>query len=478
MATRERTGQAAADRATAGDAGYKWLVLIIVGLGSFMSAMDGSIVNIAIPLIREQYQVSISAVSWVSAAYLLVISSLLLSVGRLGDMLGYKGMYAVGYAIFGLGSLFCGLSPNLPALIGSRVLQGTGAAVLMAIGPALITTSFPGNQRGRALGLQATLTYTGLTIGPSLGGWVAGQFGWHWVFLINVPIAIAGAALALTRLRPAGSRTRQEFDLLGAFLFTVGLTSLLIALNEAETWGWSRPTYGLILVGLILISCFIWHEGRTAHPMLPLSLFRLPAFSGGVAAALLQYAASFILSFLLPFYLQDFRALPPSQAGAVMTVQPLAMVAVAALAGWLSDRVGTRLPATTGMVASATGLWFIGHSGAGTPLPCIMLFLGLIGLGNGLFVPPNNSSIMGSAPRERQGVASALLAAARNVGMVTGVTLSSALFSMLRSRAEMAGMAEDGAFLAAFRGTLLLAVGLAAFTALLSLVRPSPPKQN
>lgn len=478
MATGDRTGQEMPAEASAGEAGYKWLVLIIVGLGSFMSAMDGSIVNIAIPLIREQYSASISDVSWVSAAYLLVISSLLLSVGRLGDMLGFKRVYSAGYVIFGLGSLFCGLAPSLPMLIGARVVQGVGAAILMAIGPALITTSFPGTQRGRALGLQATLTYTGLTLGPSLGGWVAGQFGWHWVFLINVPIAIVGAVLALTRLRPAGGPTRQPFDLAGALLFTLGLTSLLLALNEAGMWGWSSaPTLGLILTGLVLLALFVWHEGRTAHPMLPLGLFRVPAFSGGVGAALLQYAASFMLSFLLPFYLQDFRALAPSQAGGVMTIQPLAMVAVAALAGWLADRVGTRLPATAGMVASATGLWFIGHSGAATPLPLIMLFLGLIGLGNGLFVPPNNSSIMGSAPRNRQGVASALLAAARNVGMVTGVALSSALFSLLRSQADMAGAASDAAFLAAFRGTLLAAVGLAAFTALLSLVRPSVPKQ-
>lgn len=476
MASRERTGPAAVSTS---EAGYKWLVLIIVGMGSFMSALDGSIVSIAIPLIREQYMASVSDVSWVSAAYLLVISSLLLSTGRLGDMLGFKGVYSAGYIIFGLGSLLCGLSPSLPALIGARVVQGMGAAILMAIGPALITTSFPGSQRGRALGLQATLTYSGLTIGPSLGGWIAGQFGWHWVFLINVPIAITGAVLALTRLRPSGSRARQAFDLAGALLFTLGLTSLLLALNEAETWGWgSAATLGLILTGLALLTLFVWHEGRTAHPMLPLSLFRVPSFSGGVGAALLQYAASFMLSFLLPFYLQEFRGLAPSQAGAVMTVQPLAMVAVAALAGWLADRVGTRLPATAGMISTAVGLWFIGHSGAATPLALTMLFLGLVGLGNGLFVPPNNSSIMGSAPRERQGVASALLAAARNVGMVTGIALSSALFSLLRSQAETAGAAEGAAFLPAFRGTLLAAVGMAAFTALLSLVRPSPPRQD
>lgn len=474
METRQSTSQI-----NPAGAGYKWLVLLIVGLGSFMSALDGSIVSVAIPLVREQYTASVSDVSWVTAAYLLAVSSLLLSIGRLGDMLGFKEVYSVGYIIFGLGSLLCGFSPSLPTLIGARVGQGTGAAILMAIGPALITTSFPGTERGRALGLQATITYIGLTLGPSLGGWIAGQFGWHWVFFVNVPISIIGAFLALTRLRPEGSRTRQTFDLAGALLFTVGLTALLLALTEAETWGWtSAPTLGLSVGGLVLLGLFVWQEGRAAQPMLPLQLFHEPAFSGGVAAALLQYATSFLLTFLLPFYLQEYRGLTPASAGLVMTAQPLATVAVAAFAGWLSDRVGTRLPATVGMAATAAGLWLVSRSDAATPLALVMLFLGIIGLGNGLFVPPNNSSIMGSAPRDRQGVASALLAAARNVGMVTGIVLSSALFTLMRSRAETAGAAADGAFLTAFRGTMLVAVGMAVFTALLSLVRPGVPQQE
>ena len=201
--------------------------------------------------------------------------------------------------------------------------------------------------------------------------------------------------------------------------------------------------------------------------MLPLWMFRVPAFTGGVAAALLQFSATFVLTFLLPFYLQQFRGLSPSAAGAVMTAQPAAMVAVAGLAGWLSDRIGTRIPATAGMAAIACGLWLVSRAGAATPVTQVALCLALIGLGAGFFNPPNNSSIMSAAPWDRQGVAAALLAAARNVGMVTGITIASTLFAHLSQRMD---------FLAAFRTTLAVPVGLAVTGALLSLVRPTVAK--
>jgi EmrB/QacA subfamily drug resistance transporter len=424
-------------------------------------------------MVQGQYHATIGAVSWVSTAYLLSISSLLLSVGRIGDMWGFKGVYSTGFAVFGVGSLLCGMSPTLGMLVAARVLQGIGAAILGAIGPALITTSFPGKERGRALGLQATLTYAGLTVGPSLGGLIAGQFGWHWVFLINVPIAALGALFALTQLKPAGSRSRQQFDLAGAAAFAVGLTAILLALSQAETWGWSgAPTVGLLAGGAVLLFFFIWQERRAPQPMLPLQLFRNAAFSGGVAAAFIQYATVFMLTFLLPFYLQDFRGLSPESAGAVMTAQPVVMVAVAGLSGWISDRIGARIPATTGMVMLGLGLAVLSRAGAGTSLAVVAVGLALVGLGAGLFSAPNNSVIMGGAPRERQGIAAGLLAAARNVGMVTGIAIGGTLFAALRASAEAGGAVPAAAFRTGFGGTLTVAAVLAAAGALFCVLRP------
>lgn len=452
---------------------YKWLVLAVVGVGTFMSALDGSIVNIIVPLVQKQYGATLGDVSWVSTAYLLAVCSLLLSVGRLGDMWGFKSVFSVGFMVFGAGSLFSGLAPNLGALVGARVVQGVGAAVLSAIGPALITTSFPGSERGRALGLQSTLTYTGLTIGPSLGGWIAGQFGWHWVFLINVPVAAIGAAMALVLLQSSGTRKRQQFDLAGAALFAAGLTTLLLSLSKAETWGWgSVATLSTLAAGVLLLVLFIGQERRVAQPMLPLWLFRTPAFSGGTAAAFLQYTTAFMLTFLLPFYLQQLRGLAPEAAGAVMTAQPVVMVSVAALAGWLADKVGPRGPATAGMVVLGAGLGLLSRSGPATALSTVMVCLGLVGLGSGLFAPPNNSIIMGAAPRDRQGIAAGLLAAARGAGMVTGIAAGDSLFTFLRDRAQASGAADGPAFIAAFGGTLTVAAALAAAGAVFSLFRP------
>lgn len=454
-------------RAAASDS-YKWLVLIVAGTSTFMGALDGSIINITLPQIQAQYQATMGDVSWVSTAYLVTISSLLLSVGRLGDMWGYKRVFGSGFIVFGVGSLLCGLAPTLQALIAGRLVQGAGAAIMMALSPALVTTTFPGRERGRALGLQATLTFTGLTLGPSLGGFISAQWGWHWVFLINLPVTAIGATLAFTRLRPTERRPGQRFDLPGALLFASGLASALLALSQAETWGWADARTRLLLAGgALLLVLFIVQERRAAQPMLPLWMFRVPAFSSGIAASFLQFSATFVLTFLLPFYLQQYRGLSPGAAGTVMTAQPIAMVSVAGLAGWLSDRIGTRIPATLGMSAVAVGLWLVASSGAATPVARVAACLAVIGLGAGLFNPPNNSSIMGAAPRDRQGVAAALQAAARNVGMMTGITIASTLFAHLSQRMD---------FLAAFRTTLAVPVGLAVTGALLSLVRPTVAK--
>ncbi|MFB5083807.1 MFS transporter [Symbiobacterium thermophilum] len=383
---------------------YRWLVLIVAGTSAFMGALDGSIINIIIPQIQAQYQATLGDISWVSTAYLVTISSLLLSAGRLGDMWGYRPVFGAGFIVFGLGSLLCGLAPTLPTLIGGRLVQGVGAAVMMALSPALITTTFPGRERGRALGMQATLTFTGLTLGPSLGGFIAGQWGWHWVFLINLPVAAVGAVLAYTQLRPTERRSGQAFDFAGALLFAAGLASVLLALSQAETWGWGDGRTRLFLVGgVLLLLLFVWQERRAAQPMLPLWMFREPAFTSGIAASFLQFSATFVLTFLLPFYLQQYRGLSPGAAGAVMTAQPIAMVSVAGLAGWLSDRIGTRIPATLGMSTIAAGLFLVASSGPGTPVARVALCLAVIGLGAGLFSAPNNSSIMGSAPGTGRG---------------------------------------------------------------------------
>lgn len=452
----------------------KGVTLAVVGLGTFMAALDGSVVNIALPLIQRDYGVPMATVTWVVTAYLLAISSLLLAFGRLGDIHGYRRLYAAGFAVFGAASLLCGLAPSLGWLVLARVVQGTGAAMLMAVGPALLTAAFPPGERGRALGLQATATYTALTVGPSLGGWIAGHLGWPWVFFVNLPVAAAGC-LAARALPSDGQGSCQPFDLAGAALLAAGLVALLVALTRGEEWGWRSPAVeALLAAGALLLALFLLHEGRAPDPMLPLWLFRDPAFTGAVAAAFLQYTAVFMLLFLTPFYLQHLRGFTPQQAGALMTAQPALMVALAAASGWLSDRVGTRAPATAGMACLSLGIWLTARLGAAAPAWSIPARLAVVGAGSGLFTAPNNSAIMAAAPHRHRGVAAGLLALARNLGMMAGVAAAGALFGFLQGSRLAAGADPTSAFLGAFHETLLEASGLAAAGALLSFLRPAP----
>lgn len=438
----------------------RWGVLLAIGLGTFMSALDGSVVNIILPVVRQQFTASVAAVEWVVTIYLLVISALLLSVGRLGDLRGHRSVYAAGFLVFLLGSALCGLSTSVGFLIGARGMQAIGAAMLMANAPAILTKSFPAEMRGRALGLQATMTYLGLTVGPSIGGWLANALGWRWVFYINLPVGLAALLLALRFVpRDAGNGAVQGFDLRGAVTFALGLVSLLLALNQGEAWGWSSPaTVGLLAGSVILLLAFLRVERNVPAPMLDLTLFRQRTFSAAAGSALLNYVCVYTLLFLLPFYLLDARGLSTAQAGLLLTAQPLTMALVAPLSGSMSDRIGTRLPSVIGMGLLAVALWLLSGLTAETPTLVFVLKLALAGLGIGIFVSPNNSALMGAAPAHRQGIAAGTLALARNVGMVLGVTFAGAVYTIVLGH-SVAG--ETAAILDAVRIAYLAAAGIA-----------------
>jgi EmrB/QacA subfamily drug resistance transporter len=438
----------------------RWGVLLAIGLGTFMSALDGSVVNIILPVVRQQFSASVAAVEWVVTIYLLVISALLLSVGRLGDLRGHRSVYAAGFLVFLFGSALCGLSPSVGFLVGARGMQAIGAAMLMANAPAILTKSFPAEMRGRALGLQATMTYLGLTVGPSVGGWLATALGWRWVFYINLPVGLAALLLALRFVpRDAGDGAAQTFDLRGAVTFALGLVSLLLALNQGEAWGWSSPaTVGLLAASVILLLAFLRIERKVPAPMLDLSLFRQRTFSAAAGSAMLNYACVYTMLFLLPFYLLQARALSTAQAGLLLTAQPLMMALVAPLSGSVSDRIGTRLPSVIGMGLLAAALWLLSGLTPETPAVIFVLKLGLAGLGIGIFVSPNNSALMGAAPSHRQGIAAGTLALARNVGMVIGVAFAGAVYTIVLGHG-LAG--ETTAILEAIRIAYLSAAGIA-----------------
>ena len=438
----------------------RWGVLLAIGLGTFMSALDGSVVNITLPVVRESFGASVATVEWVVTIYLLVVSGLLLSVGRLGDLRGHRRVYTTGFLIFLLGSVLCGLAPSAGFLIAARAAQAVGASMLFANAPAILTKSFPPEMRGRALGLQATMTYLGLTVGPSVGGWLTTALGWRWVFYINVPVGLLALALALRFVpRDSGSGAAEEFDLRGALTFTGGLVALLLALNQGHAWGWTAwPTVTLLAGSLVLMGLFLRLERRVAAPMLDLSLFRSRTFSAAAASAVLNYVCVYMVLFLMPFYLQQARGLSPAEAGLLLTAQPMLMAIVAPLSGSLSDRIGTRIPSVLGMGLLGLGLFLLSSLDLESPPGVMVAMLAVAGLGIGIFASPNNSALMGAAPRHRQGIAAGVLALARNVGMVMGVGLAGAVFTTVLGRA---GALEGASIISAMRVSYLLAAGVA-----------------
>lgn len=412
-----------------------------------------------------------AAIQWVVTVFLLIVSALLLTFGRLGDLRGHTPVYVVGMAIFSVGATLCGIASNVGTLILFRGVQAVGAAMLFATSPAILVRIFPPEQRGRAFGLQSMLVYLGLTAGPTLGGWLTERLGWRAVFLINLPLGLVSLALSLRFLpRHEPRREGERFDPAGMGLFTLALVSLMLALNQGHAWGWRSPRLIALLGGAALSAgLFRWIEGRVAHPLLDLGLFRNRLFTLAGLSAIANYVAIYSIIFLMPFYLIQGRGMGAGHAGLILTAQPLLMAIAAPLSGILSDRIGSRLPGTAGMVVLAVGLWLLSRLDGSAPAPQIVAALGVAGLGTGLFVSPNSSALMGSVPRERQGIAGGVLGTARNFGMVLGVGLAGAIYSTLVARGSGVIVAVEKSFLAA--------AGVALLGALLSAARGTHPSR-
>jgi EmrB/QacA subfamily drug resistance transporter len=438
--------------------------LAIASAGAFVAALSTSLVAVSAPVIARDLSVTPADVSWVLSAYLLAVSSFLAVAGKAADVLGRKRVYLTGFVFFVAGSTMCAAALDLRALVGARVLQGIGAAMLMAVGPAIVTRAVPPHQRARGLGIQLAATYIGLTLGPSAGGVLSAKIGWHAVF---VAIAGAGAlalAVAAALLPPdeaLGSETASarpgigSLDLPGAALFAIGLTALLVALKRTQDDGWTgRSVLVIGAFALLAFAIFARHTALHPSPLLPFGLFRKPPFAFGVLGATLLYTVTFMLAYLLPFQLQHAAGLSPAHAGAFMTAQPATMALVAPLSGVIADRWGPRIPSTAGMLAIAGGLAAVASS-ATPPGIALVASLALVGLGAGLYVAPNSALIMGAAPRERQSTAAAMAATARNVGMTLGIAVAASLHHAI-----------------GFRAALLVAAALGAVGALLGVVRP------
>lgn len=407
---------------------YPWYALGAVMLGTIMAPLDGSVANIALATIGQAFGVRIDAVTWVLLSYLLVTASTVALFGRLGDIIGPKRIYLVGFAVFGFGSLACALAPSLAILIVARTAQGLGAAMLLACTPAIITDTFPANQLGRAIGMNGAAIAVGLTAGPLLGGFIVSYADWRWIFLINIPISIIALIAATIILRDQPQRSAR-LDPLGAIIGGSALFAFTLALSRAHLWGWASPrTLGLLALTIVLWASFLTIERRVRDPMIDLTLFANRIFAFSVAASMLYFTALFSVVFTLPIVAQRVLGRSGLEAGLLLVPITLLNIVLAPLAGALSDRFPARYLSTGGSSVFALGTIAFALLPLHPPTWLIVLALFVCGTGTAVFSQPNNSAIMGSVPPERRGIAGGILATSRTTGQALGVAVAGAIY--------------------------------------------------
>ncbi|WP_157506481.1 MFS transporter [Ktedonobacter racemifer] len=411
----------------------KWAVLAIVGVGVFMATLDSSIVNISLPAIAQYFHVPLNgAVEWIIIAYLVATAAILLTAGRLADMLGRKIVWIIGLIVFTLGSTICGAAPNLTTLIIARAFQGLGGALIMAVSPALLTSAFPASERGRALGFNAVTVSLGVSVGPTLGGLITSTLSWRWIFYVNVPIGIIGIIATLRILKEANKRNPGRFDPLGALLLAIGMASLTGSLSFGGEIGWTSPwILALIGIGVLALAALPFVEQRVSSPIIDFSLFRNRVFLSANLSLVLNFLALFAVSFMLPFYFEELRKFPTELAGVLLTPLPLTIAVIAPISGSLADRFGSRWLAATGMTIACLGLVLISQLNTQSSIFDIVWRLVVVGIGQAIFQSPNNSALLGAAPRHRQGLASGFLATGRTMGQSFSVALAGAIFGAL-----------------------------------------------
>jgi EmrB/QacA subfamily drug resistance transporter len=463
---------------------YPWVVVGTVCVGAFMGQVDASLTQMLLPRLERDFHAPLSTVSWVAVGYILTMASFMPIFGRLADMVGRKLLYTGAFLIFVIGSGLCGFAPDLPTLIAFRVIQGIGAALLTANSIAIVVLAAGPKHRGRALGLQSAAQAIGLGVGPAVGGFVLDTLGWHWAFWINVPFGLLGLILGWfvlpqTRHLQSGGR----FDWHGALLIAPALTAIIALLNEGHAWGTTSPAFiACAAAAVVLLVLFVLAERHAATPLIDFALLRQRAFLTGNLANFLSYAALFGVFFLIPFALVRVYQDSELVAGLRLSIVPVMLGLLAPIGGILYDRFGARIVTATGMTVCVAGLavLYVFLDGKAANMPLVMLALAIFGAGQGLFISPNSSAIMATAPEELTGEAGSLLNVVRYLGISTGIAGASTLLALGIADAPGAhGITVNAAaeaLIFASRLVILMLGALGVIAAALSLMRTVPRK--
>ena len=425
------------------DPARKWAALLAVVAGLLVPALNQSIVQAALPTLTQELQTDFTTIQWVLLSFQITLIVVILSVGRLADMLGKRRIYIAGILCFTLASLLCALASNVYFLIGFRILQSTGAAVVTVLSMAMVAEIFPDSEKGRVLGIAAGANSFAHFVGPTLGGYLIGVYGWRIGFFLLVPCGLLAALLAaryIPELLPSG--TSQQFDILGAALIGVTMCTLSLGLTYGQLIGFAHIYVLLLFVASAIgLTTFLWVERRVTHPILNFELFRNRPFSLHMALAGLAGLATSGVTFLMPFFMQLALGFSILQVGFVMAMVSIEIALVAPAAGYLADRVGPHRVTLIGLAALVVGFLAASTSSVNNGQLGFLVRMLPIGVGIGLFMSPNSTVIMAAVPRARLGVASSMIGLTRMLGQTTGIALLGAVFAS--NVARFAGKAVD-----------------------------------
>lgn len=444
----------------------RWFILALLVMCPFMATIDSSIVNVALPVMAEKLHVSSGTIAWVVSSYLIVISAVILLLGRLGDLIGHIRVLRWGMLLFTIGSLLCGLSRSFGMLLTFRVVQALGGAGMMSTNQGIITRTFSSNERGRALGVNAAFVALGTLVGPAAGGLILSAASWEHIFLVQVPIGVI-VLIAGHFIFPKQEETAKgKLDLAGAGLFGISVGALFIALGQMQAMGVTHPLIlACFALSLILFIAFLSVERRRSSPMLQLSIFSNRWFSVSLFCAFTSYLAISCSNIVLPFYLQSCLGYGPAQAGLFMMVYPFVVAFAAPVSGYLADRTSPELLTLAGLLLTSAGLFFLSTLTAQPRPGLIILYTAIMAVGNGMFQSPNNSIVMASVPRAQLGIGGSVNALVRNLGYSFGVAAATTLLyggmsAQLGYHVTGYVQGENDAFLFGMRLAYLAAAGV------------------
>ncbi|MFA5254682.1 MAG: MFS transporter [Methanoregula sp.] len=413
----------------------KRIVLLIAILAGFLTPFDGSAVNIALPTIGTQFHMDAIALSWVATAYILASALFLVPFGKIADIYGRKKIFLCGLAVFGAASFVMTLVATEQQMIAVRVLQGIGAAMIFGTSVAILTEVYPPGERGKALGIYVTSVYLGLTVGPFAGGILTDMFGWQTIFYLNIPLAIGAIALILWKLKGEWAECAGEhFDLTGSLIYSIGLVALMYGFSVLPAISGGA----LVAAGIGFLVFFVWFELRQASPVLDMKLFtRSRIFTFSSLAALINYAATYAIAFLLSLDLQYTKGFSAEHAGFIIVAAPFVQMLVSPFAGRLSDRYDSQVISSVGMGLTALGLFLFVFLTAATPLWYIVAVLMVLGLGFGLFSSPNTNAMMSAVEKRYYGVASGINGTVRLLGQMLSMGIAMMAFAIFIGNVEI-----------------------------------------